>query len=122
MTLNKVICRVKLGTELSDFFSYTVKGLKQWKSLSCQFNIELEQVIRDSGIHTQKTIFTKSVQKLVYADNIDIKSKSRTAIKEVFCAIESAAKMISTTVNGAKTKFMKFADMTSNCGPLTIKN
>jgi sorting nexin-29 len=48
-------------------------GVHQGDALACLlFNIVLEKVIRDAKINTRSSIFYKSVQTFVYADDIDI--------------------------------------------------
>jgi len=42
-------------------------------------------------IDKRGTIFYKSVQLLTYADDIDIIARSRTALKEAFLSLETAA-------------------------------
>lgn len=105
MTLNGVKCKIKLGTNLSECFFFTEKGLKQGDSLSCLlFNIALEKAIRDSGIQTRSTIFQKSTQILAYADDIDIIGRTRESVSEAFSAFLPAAKNIGLTINIEKTK------------------
>jgi len=55
------------------------------------FNLALEKAVRKAGILTSGTIFYKSVQLLAHADDIDITARSRTALKEAFLSLETAA-------------------------------
>jgi hypothetical protein len=84
----------------------TKNGVRQGDALACLlFNIALEKVIRDEKINTRGSIFYKSVQILVYADDIDIVGRSQAAVKEVFISLEKAAKGMGLQVNQEETKY-----------------
>jgi hypothetical protein len=72
----------------------------------CFFNLALEKVVRNAGIQTKGTIFYKPVQHLPYADDIDIRARSRTALKEAFLSLERAAGEMGLKINGEKTKYL----------------
>jgi len=44
------------------------------------FNITLEKVIRDAAVKTRGSTFYKSIQILVYADDIDIIGRTQAAM------------------------------------------
>ena len=70
--MDRVMCVVRVSGTLSSPFE-SRRGLRQGDGISCLlFNIALEGVIRRAGINTSGTIFTKSVQLLGFADDIDI--------------------------------------------------
>lgn len=56
----------------------TASGLRQIDILSLKlFNWALKQVIVDADESTKRTIFFKSIQPVVYADNFDMMGKER---------------------------------------------
>jgi sorting nexin-29 len=80
-----------------------MSGLRQGDSLACLlFNIALEKVIGDSGIHTRSTVFYKSVQLLAYAGDININGRSEHDIKKTFTALKTAADAMGLSVNPKK--------------------
>ena len=72
MTLSNSCSSVKVGTDLSEPFG-TVRGFSQGDLLSCDlFNFLLENVLRKAGVHRNGTIFYKSLQLLVYVEDVEI--------------------------------------------------
>jgi sorting nexin-29 len=106
MTMENTKSQVRIQSDLSDPIT-SKKGLRQGDSLACLvFNLALEKVIRNAGIQTNGTIFYKSVQLLAYADDIDIKARSQTALKEAFLSLERAAGEMGLKINEEKTKYL----------------
>jgi hypothetical protein len=98
--------QVQIQSDLSDPIT-TKKGLRQGDSWAClRFNLALERVVRNAGIQTNRTIFYKSVQLLVYADDIDIIARSQAALKEAFISLERAAGEMGLKINEEKTKYL----------------
>jgi hypothetical protein len=76
--------QIKIQSKLSSPFIIH-KGIQQGDALACLlFNIALEYTIRKSGIQTRDTIFYKSVQLMVYSDDIVIIGRSLASLKEAF--------------------------------------
>lgn len=67
----------------------------------------LEMAVRKSKIQKTGTIFSKTVQLLGYADDIDIVARSEQALKEAFTSFEIAAREFGLRVNEQKTKYMR---------------
>ena len=106
ITLKTVKCRIKNGNDLLEPFMMD-KGLKQGDGLSCLlFNIALEKIIRDAKLETKGTIYSKSIQILAYADDVDIVGRTINSIKEAFLALSKAASNMGLTINKEKTKFL----------------
>jgi len=82
----------------------------------------LEKVLRNAGIQTSGTIFYKSVQLLVYADDIDIIVNSPTALKEVFLSLERAAGEMGLRINEKKTKYLATRESKNQQSYFQIKN
>ena len=70
MTLSTSYSSVKVGMVLSESFD-TVRGFRESDLLSCDlFNIVMENVMQQTGVLRNGTIFQKSVQSLVYPVDI----------------------------------------------------
>uniref|UniRef100_UPI001C064A5F reverse transcriptase domain-containing protein n=1 Tax=Acinetobacter baumannii TaxID=470 RepID=UPI001C064A5F len=75
--------------------------------LSCLlFNIALEGVIRSAGFDHRGTIFTRSVQLLGYADDIDIIGRSTATVSDAYTRLKRAAAGIGLEINASKTKYL----------------
>jgi hypothetical protein len=70
------------------------------------FNIALEVVIRRSGVEKSGSIFTKSIQLLAFADDIDIVARNIRAVKDAYLKLEKEANRMGLRVNEEKTKFL----------------
>jgi sorting nexin-29 len=68
--------------------------------------VALEKFARDATLNIRGTIFYKSVQILVYADDIDIIGRTQSAKIEAFNRLGKAAKDMNLLVNQEKTKYM----------------
>ena len=77
MTLCNSRSSVKVGIDLSEPFD-TVRGFRQGNL----FNLVMESVLRMAGVYRNGTIFQKSVQLLVYADDIDIIRRAKRDVNE----------------------------------------
>ena len=105
------LCRMKFSNSCSSFLSEpfdTVRGFRQGDPLSCDlFKFVMESVLRKAGVHRSGIIFQKSVQLLVYAEDIDIIGRTKRDVTAAFSAIERESKSkMGLAVNGGKTKHM----------------
>ena len=92
--------------DLSEPFD-TVRGFRQGDPLSFDlFNFVTGSVLRKAGVYRSDTIFQKSVQLLAYADDIDIKGRTKRDVTAAFGAIERESTKIGLAVNDGKTKYM----------------
>jgi hypothetical protein len=83
-TLTIVTCCVKIQTDCSESFE-TRQGLRQGDVLSTLlFNIVLEVIVRRANLQTNGTICNKETQQLAYADDIDIVSRSQSAVRDAY--------------------------------------
>ena len=71
------------------------------------FNIALEMIVRRAGIDTKGKIFTKSVQLLGFADDIDIITRNLATVKETYTRLKAEAMQMRLTMNTMKTKYMR---------------
>jgi hypothetical protein len=98
--------KVNVQNELSESFRIR-NGLRQGDVSACiLFNIALEKIIRDANINQRSNICYKSVQILVYADDIDIISRSSKSLQEATIALDRAARRMGLEINQAETKYM----------------
>jgi endonuclease/exonuclease/phosphatase family metal-dependent hydrolase len=106
MILACTLCAVKIDNDISSYFR-TLKGFIQGDGISCDFfNIALEKIIREAQIQTRGTTFTKSVQILGFADDIDLVGWTKEDINEAFQGLEREARQLGLKVNETKTKYM----------------
>jgi len=81
--------------------------VRQGDALECLlFNIALENVIRDSGIQTRGTIFFKTLQILVYADDTDLMARTTPGLNEAFLNLEKSARNMGLVIHQEKTVYM----------------
>ena len=107
LTLTDTKMRVKIQGDLSEPVDIE-NGVRQGDALACLlFNIALEKIIRDSKINTRSTIFSKSVQIIAYADDIDIIARTQKDLKDAFLALEREAQKMHLSINQSKTKYMQ---------------
>uniref|UniRef100_A0AAG5DNL5 Reverse transcriptase domain-containing protein n=1 Tax=Anopheles atroparvus TaxID=41427 RepID=A0AAG5DNL5_ANOAO len=93
-TMDRVQCRVRISSMLSDPFE-SHRGLRQG-----------EGVIRSAGFDHRGTIFTRSVQLLGYADDIDIIGRSTATVSDAYTRLKRAAAGIGLEINASKTKYL----------------
>ena len=99
MTMQNIVCHVKIKCDTSRPFE-PKNGLRQGDALACLlFNLALEKVVRDSNINASGNLYTKSVQLLAYADDVDIAARSIPDMREAFIKMESAAANMGLIVN-----------------------
>ena len=67
---------------------------------------DMQSVFQKAGGHRNGTIFQKSVQLLAYADDIDIKGRTKQDVTAAFSAIERESTKMGLAVNEGKTKYM----------------
>uniref|UniRef100_A0A0K8SN56 Reverse transcriptase domain-containing protein n=1 Tax=Lygus hesperus TaxID=30085 RepID=A0A0K8SN56_LYGHE len=120
VTMRDVNCHVRVQGELSEPFQST-KGLRQGDALACiLFNVALDRSIKDAGLDRRGTIFSRSVQILAYADDIDIIGRSQRDVKEAFLVLNREAKKMGLEVNAQKTKYMIAGRNPSQSGDLMV--
>lgn len=108
-TLANVKCCVKVQDSTSGMFECKV-GLRQGDELSTKlFNIALEGVFRKANLELSGTIFTKSIQLLGFADDVDIVGRNIRSITDAYTRLEREANKIGLRVNEEKTKFLMVA-------------
>jgi hypothetical protein len=69
------------------------------------FNVVLEVIVRWANHKTTGTIY-KRTQLLAYADDIDIVSRSQSAVRDAYLALEGEAAKVGLKINEQKTKWM----------------
>jgi hypothetical protein len=105
-TLKDVVNCVRIEGSLSDIFKTEI-GLRQGDGISTMlFSIALEGVIRRAGVEMTGSIFTKSIQLLGFADDIDIVGRNIRAVSDAYLKLEREANRIGLRVNEDKTKFL----------------
>jgi sorting nexin-29 len=108
-TLARVMCCVKVQDTTSSLFECRI-GLRQGDELSTKlFNIALEGVFRRAKLELNGTIFTKSIQLLGFADDVDIVGRNIRSITDAYSKMEREANRIGLRVNEDKTKFLMVA-------------
>jgi predicted component of viral defense system (DUF524 family) len=113
---------VKTQNGITDPF-ITRKELRQADTLSCMlFNAVLEKPVRVAGLDIRGTILHKSVQILVYADDIVITGRYERAIEEAFIQPERAAKQMGLVINYDKTKYMELSNSSTRKNYTIINN
>jgi len=96
-------------------------GLKQGARLAPNlFNIALEYIVRQLSVQTTSTIFHKSVQLIGYADIINIMSRTKTAISDVYGELKERAKEVGLIINVDKTKALVQNRRLGKGGTLTV--
>jgi len=119
-TMTNIQCSGPIQSHLSEPIS-TTRGVKQGDALACLFfNIDLEKVIRDSGIQTGGTIFFKTIQILAYADDIDLMACTTPGLHEAFLNLEKSARNMGLIINQEKTVYMYSGNDTSPHQDLVI--
>lgn len=106
LTMSDVRCQVRIQSDCSQEFPSN-KGLRQGDGLACLlFNLALEKTVRDAGIQTQGTIFSRMVQVLGFADDVDVVARSKAALVEATLNLIRAASSMGLCINEEKTKYM----------------
>jgi hypothetical protein len=81
-------------------FFETRQGLRQGDVLSTLlFNVVLEVIVRRANLQTTVTIYNKETQLLAYADDIDIVSRSQSAVRDAYLALEIEAAKVGLKIN-----------------------
>jgi hypothetical protein len=100
------MCCVKIQNDCSESFE-TRQGLRQGDVLSTLlFNVVPEVIVRRVNLQTTGTIYNKETQLLAYADDIDIVSRSQSAVRVAYVTLEKDATKVGLTINEQKTKYM----------------
>jgi sorting nexin-29 len=121
-SLTSVRSRVKIQGITSETFE-AKKVLRQGDSLSCYlFNLALERVIMDAKLDVRGNIYTRTIQIMVYADNLVIVGRTIQATKEGFMALETSARKMGLAVTEEKTKFMEVGKNLTTVAHFTVGN
>ena len=92
MIMSNMQSQIKIQSKLSAPFIIH-RGVRQGDAVTqLIFNVILEYAIRKSGIQARCTIFYKSVQLMVCANDIVIIGRSLAAMKETFQLLEEASR------------------------------
>lgn len=79
-------------------------------SLSCVlFNIPLERAIHDSNVNSSGCIFSRSVQLVVYADDINVIAQILPPVREAFLALKLAASQMGLVIYFVFSSFISFS-------------
>ena len=102
-TLSNFSSSVKVGMDLFEPFN-TVRGSRQGDPLSCNFfSIVMESVLQKAEVHRNATMFQKSLQLLVYADDIDIVVLLKGKYTEMALAVnENKMKYMLSTIRAVR--------------------
>jgi hypothetical protein len=103
-----VMCCVKIQNDCSESIE-TRQGLRQGDVLfTLLFNVVLEVIVRRANLQTIGTIYNKETQLLAYADEIDIVSRSHSAVRDAYLALEREAPKVGLKINEQKTREKKY--------------
>ena len=106
---------VNIQNDLSGEFDYG-KGVLQGDALACLlFILALEKAMRDAGIDSSGTVFSRLVQVLGYADDLNIIGRFLRAVTEAFLALEGPARRLGLIINESKTKHMATGQEARDC-------
>jgi len=86
------------------------------------FIIALEYIIRQLSVQTTSTVFHKSVQLIGYADDMNIRGRTKRAISDVYDELEERAKEVGLIINFDKTKAMMQKRRSGKGGTSTVEN
>jgi hypothetical protein len=90
-----------------------INGVRQGDALSSiLIDLVLEAIFKKINITGH--IGTKTIQIIAYADDVAIMSRSKNALKDIFCNIEKEARRRGFLVDENKTKYMKLARAVNN--------
>jgi sorting nexin-29 len=96
-------------------------GVRQGNALSSiLFGLVLEAIFQKMNITGH--IGRKSTQILAYADEVAIMSRSKNALKDIFCNIEKEARRRGCLVDENKTKYMQAARGVNNDKTCVVDN
>ncbi|XP_066900986.1 uncharacterized protein [Halyomorpha halys] len=104
--MREVRCMVQIGGARSDEFVSGTERRQEYALACILFDLALEKAIRESGIQVSRTIFSRTIQLLAYADDIDIAGRSFQAVPDGFMKLAEAARKKRLEENAEKTKFM----------------
>jgi len=83
------------------------KGLRQGDALTTQlFNVVLEKVMRHIQINKGGSIYTRTLQILAYADDVNLIGRSTGLLNDAVVQMEAGANEVGVKINEEKTKYM----------------
>jgi hypothetical protein len=83
------------------------KGLRQGDALTTQlFNAVLEKVMRHIQINKGGSIYTRTLQILAYADDVNLIGRSTGLLNDAVVQMEAGANEVGLKINEEKTKYM----------------
>ena len=131
---------VKIGTIMADGFKVGT-GLKKGDGLAANFfnialgnvvrqlsvqtvvrQLSVQTVVRQLSLQTVATVLHKSVQLIGYADDINIKGRTKRAISDVYGELKERAKEVGLIINVDKTKAMAQNRRLGKGGILTVED
>jgi hypothetical protein len=99
------MCCVNIQNECSESFANR-QELRQGDVLSTLlFNIVLEVIVRRANLQTTGTIYNEETQLLAYADDIDIVSRSQSAVRDAYLALKRESVKVGLKINKEKTNY-----------------
>ena len=99
MTLRNTTCGVKVQNMMTEEFTIN-KGLRQGDALSTQlFNVVLEKVMRHIQINKGRSIYTRTLQILVFADDVNLIGRSTRRLKGAAVQMEEGANEVGLRIN-----------------------
>ena len=106
MTLRNTTGRVKVQNMMTEEFAINI-GLRQGDALSTQlFNAVLEKVMRHIQINKGGSIYTRTLQILAYADDVNLIGRSTGRLKDAVVQMEEGANEVGLRISEDKTKYM----------------
>jgi len=106
MTLRNTTRRVKVQNMMTEECAIN-KGLRQGDALSTQlFNVVLGKVMRHIQIDKGESIYTRTLQILAYADDVNLIGRSTGRLNDAVVQMEEGANEVGMRINEEKTKYM----------------
>jgi len=106
MTLRNTTGRVKVENMMTEEFAIN-KGLRQGDALSTQlFSVVLGKVMRHIQINKGRNIYTRTLQILAYANDVNLIGRSTGRLNDAVLQVEEGANEVGLRINEEKTKYM----------------
>jgi len=99
MTLRNTTGRVKVQNIMTEEFAINI-GLRQRDALSTQlFNVVLEKVMRHIKINRGGSIYTRTLQILVYTDDVNLIGRNNGRLNDAVVQMEEGANEVGLRIN-----------------------